>query len=125
MAKSGMKKAKIHARSERAIQQEQELLQEQQAKENALMKKKQRRKTVMKETMRTMLGIYSLLFTVLAWMIDWMGLVALGALILSIVGIYKLKNQKDKYYWFCVAAAVLSAVRLIWELVNIIQYFLR
>lgn len=125
MAKSGMKKANVHKKSDRAIEHELELQREQELKEKEVQKKKARKQVMMKETAKGMFGIYSLLFAVIAWLIDYMGIVAIISLVLSGVGLYKLKNNKDKYYWMCMGASIFAGIRFIWEAVDIIKYFLR
>ena len=123
MSKSGMKKAKVHVKSDRALELErQKQLEEQQAAETAA-KKKAKKKEAVKITVHYMLGIYSLVFACFSWIIDYMGILAAGALVLSIISIIKLKAARDKYFWFAVSGAALSTIRLIWELVSIIQYF--
>ena len=125
MAKSGMKKANVHAKSQRAIAQEQEKQEELQKIEAEKAKKKTIKKQMMKTTARLMFGIYSLLFAALSWLVDWMGVLAAASLVLSLIGIYKTRQEKDRYYWFCVAAAVLSGIRLLWELIDILRYLVK
>mgnify|MGYP007111638386 CR=1 FL=1 len=120
-----MKKANVHAKSQRAIAQEQEKQEELQKIEAEKAKKKTIKKQMMKTTVRLMFGIYSILFAALSWLVDWMGVLAAASLVLSLIGIYKTRQEKDRYYWFCVAAAVLSGIRLIWEIIDILKYLIK
>ncbi len=125
MSKSGMKSANVHPKSERAA----ELSEEQQAELKRIdeeeAKRKAIRKKMMKDTGRVMLGLYSVMFAVLCWLVDWMGVIALIATVLGFYGVYKLKTKKDKYYWLCMVGGVAGAIRLVYELVKIIQYFMK
>ena len=125
MSKSGMKKSSVHPKSEHSL----ELSEEQQAELKRIdeedAKRKAIRKKMTKDTGRVMLGLYSLMFAVLCWLIDWMGIIALIATVLGFYGVYKLKTKKDKYYLFCMIAGVAGGIRFVYELIKIIQYFMK
>jgi uncharacterized membrane protein (DUF106 family) len=125
MAKSGMKKSNVHAKSESTST----LTAEQQAElkkiEEEDAKRKATRKKMMKETGRVMMGLYSILFAVLAWLVDYMGIFAAVSTILGIVGLIKMKAKKDKYWWMCGVAAVFGGIRFVWEMYGIITYLLK
>lgn len=125
MAKGSMKKSKVRARSQRSIDLENEKLAQQKAEEEALVAKKQKQKHQAHVTFQLMLGIYSLLLAVISWLADWMGIIALASIIVGVFGMIKLKDNKDRYYWFSVAAIGLGGVRFIWEMVTVIMYLMK
>jgi hypothetical protein len=88
-------------------------------------KRKATRKKMMKETGRIMMGLYSILFAGLAWLVDWMGIFALIATVMGIIGLVKMKAKKDKYWWMCGAAALFGGIRFVYEMVRVVQYFMK
>lgn len=125
MAKNGMKRSDVHAKAESASKLSKEQQDELARIEAEDKKNKEMKKKMMKETGRVMFGIYTLVFAGLSYLIDFMGILAGISLVLGIIGMRKLKEHKDKYYWFTVAGSVLAGIRLVWEIINILKYFLK
>ena len=118
-----MKKSNVRGKSKRAIEMEAAKKQEEiETREKAAAKQKQKKEN-MKQTGRTMLGIYSLVASVFSWLLDWMGVISLAGTVLGVLGIVKLKDNKDKYFWMSAAAAGVGGVRVIMQMVQLILYF--
>ena len=118
-----MKKSNVRGKSKRAIEMEAAKKQEEiETREKGAAKQKQKKEN-MKQTGRTMLGIYSLVASVFSWLLDWMGVISLAGTVLGVLGIVKLKDNKDKYFWMSAAAAGVGGVRFIMQMVQLILYF--
>ena len=63
------------------------------------------------------------LIPVFSWLLDWMGVISLAGTVLGVLGIVKLKDNKDKYFWMSAAAAGVGGVRFIMQMVQLILYF--
>jgi len=115
MAKNKMKKSAHRAPSERALQQAQQ--QEEKLRQDQLEKehKEKIKKATMNNTIKIMLGIYSLLFSIMSWLIDYMGIISLIGTIIGLVGIIKLKEDKNKYFYFACIGFSLGLVRFLMQ----------
>lgn len=121
MAKKNLKKSNVKKRSQRAIAQEEEKKAEAQRQAEELEKKKQRQKHLMTATKEAMTGIYSILASVLSWLVDYMGIIALISVVLAFAGIHVNRKGNRKYLILSVIALLLGGARLIMELYGIIH----
>lgn len=121
MAKKNLKKSNVKKKSQRAIEQEEEKKAEEQRQAEELEQKKQRQKHMMAVTKEAMTGIYSLLASVIAWLVDYMGIIALISVILAVFGIHVNRKGNRKYLILSIIALILGGARLIMELYGILR----
>lgn len=121
MARKNLKKSGTKKKSQRAIQQEEEKKAEELRQKEELEKRKQSQKRLMTMTKETMLGIYSIAAAVISWLVDYMGIIALISVILSIFGIRANRKSKRSYLIMSIIALILGGIRLITELYGIMH----
>ena len=122
---AGMKKSTTKKRSARAIEQEQQRIAEETAAKEAAEKRVIKRKKLMEESKKIMFAMYGLVFAVISWLVDWMGIVAIISIILSAFGLhYTDRKTTPKYYWMAVGGIALGGARLLFTIVYIIRYFM-
>lgn len=123
---AGMKKSGAKKRSARSIEQEQQRIAEETAAREAAERKSRQRAKLMSDSKVIMLSIYGLAFGIISWLMDYMGVVALIALVLSILGLRVTDKVKTKTYYYCAwGGIVLSVSRLALWAYLIITYFAR
>ena len=120
MAKKNLKKSGTKKKSQRAIQQEEERKKEEQRQAEELKKKKQTQKRMMDLTKSSMLGIYSIAAAVISWLVDYMGIIALISVILSVFSIRINRKNNRTYFILSVIALIAGGARLLTELYGIL-----
>lgn len=121
MAKGSMKKSNVKKRSDRAIAMEQERL-EQEAKAQAEKERRKRQSKVMGDTVICMFGFCLM---IVAWLVDYMGIVALMSIIFCIIGLFHSdRNKEPRDWWCCRIGLILAIVRFVLEMYPVVTYFL-
>lgn len=112
MAKQKMKKANVKKRSERSIAYEKE----QQEKAVALEAEKKKRKAITRGMGNTMICMYGFCVAILSWIFDYMGIFAIIAIVLCVIGLNKAdRHTHARDYWCDRIGLVLAIVRLVLE----------
>lgn len=112
-----LKKSKTKPRSQRSIDEENRRIAAVEAYEKQIARRKEDNKVMG----MTVLCLYGLIMAIIAWLIDYMGIVALLSVIVSFIGLRTLKEKSGRNYYACIAGLVLGGLRLITELIPLLS----
>jgi nucleoside permease NupC len=124
MAKK-LKKANIHKKSNRAIEQAERIQEEEERTEQKKAKYKKDRKDVMDRSIDNMFALWSIGSSVIAWLVDYMGIFAIIGTVLGVLGVRRFSKQKGKYFYLSLAGIVLGLIRLATEYIPFIMSLMK
>ena len=112
-----LRKSKAKPRSQRSIDEENRRIAAVEAYEQQIAKRKEDNKAMG----MTVLCLYGLIISIIAWLIDYMGIVALMAVVVSFIGLRKVPEKSGRDYYACIAGLALGGVRFVMEMIPLIS----
>ncbi len=112
-----MKKSKTKPRSQRSIEHENERNRILQEEEDRINRKRQSNKLLGNR----LFCYYGLSLGILAWLFDYMGIIAILSLGMGIYGFIRVRGTKGRDYYVAIIGILLGATRLITEIIPLLQ----
>lgn len=103
-----MKKSKTKPRSQRSIEMEEERNEIIRREQEKTEKKKEKTSGVIK----SMLCMYSAALGIMSWLFDYLGIIAMIAMIFGVLGYRRLDQKEGRDYYAAIAGMVLAGLRL-------------
>jgi hypothetical protein len=112
-----MKKSKNKPRTQRSIEMEEE--------RNEIIRREQEKEEMKKNRttgiVNSMFCLYSAAIAVMSWLFDYMGILAMIAMVLGVIGYRRLKEKKGRDYYGAMAGMILAGLRLAVTLFDLIR----